>query len=742
MLSSREFIIPALLTSIVGGVLLLTNYGQHLETEVGLSWLFNTRGSVTPPDTVLVVSIDEVSAHMLNQPSRLRDWDRALHGELVKILTDRGAEAIIFDVFFYEARPVLGDGNFAQDMRESGRVVLAQQIEQVRNEQAELVMTGDLLRSPTQELRDAAFGLAPFPLPRVRNRFDQYWAFYDSVTYPATLPVVALQVQLLSQLDYGQYLQLLRDLQLNVADELPEQLGDPAELRDMMTALRAELRSDPAAVNEIKDRFASYNGQIALPDSVKKLFPALLDAYAGADRYFLNFYGPAGSIPTVSYSSFWDNGDRAPNAMLQDLHGKVIIIGGTAQTSISQADGFYTVYSAGGDDVAGVEIAATAYANLLNGRWIVPASMLANLLVVLLFGVVIAYQADRLSGVWVIPATVATGAAYFGIATLLFASAAIWVAVVIPVAIQVPLVLIAGYLLRFLRARTDRDRFSKTLRLYVPERVAREYDLGHEPQDAPEVVYGICMSTDVQGYTTLAEKIPEAEVADLTRQYFTSLGDCVARNHGEMLEVRGDGMNAVWAAVQPEPILNMRACTAACEIQRAVSQFNEAHPKGQMPTRIGLHAGRVALGNVGGGGRLSYSIFGDSINTAARIQELNKVTRTYVLASEPVVRDLDDWLMRRVCDFQPKGKHEIIPIYEILGPLTDADDERYLLCQQFAEALKHLEQNDWPRAAELLAATLAIDANDGPALFHLSRCQRFQQSPPPAGEAVLIRSET
>ncbi len=742
MLSSREFIIPALLTSIVGGVLLLTNYGRDLENEIGLSWLFNARGAVAPPDSVLVVSIDEVSAHMLNQPSRLRDWDRTLHGELVQILTERGAEAIIFDVFFYESRPVLGDEGFAQDMRESGRVVLAQQIEQVRNEQAETVMTGDLLRSPTRELRDAAFGLAPFPLPKVRNRFDQYWAFYDSVTYPATLPIVALQVQLLSQLGYGEYLRLLRDLQLNVADELPDQLGDPADLRDMMTVLRAELKSDPAAVNDIKDRFASYEGHVSLPDSARQVFPALLDAYAGADRYFLNFYGPAGTIPTVSYSSFWDNGEQAPDAMLQDLRGKVIIIGGTAQTSISQADGFYTVYSAGGDDVAGVEIAATAYANLLNERWIVPASVFANLLVVLLFGVVIAYQADRLSGVWVIPATVATGAAYFGIATLLFASAAIWVSVVIPVAIQVPLVLISGYLLRFLRARKDRDRFSKTLRLYVPERVAREYDLGHEPQDVPEVVYGICMSTDVQGYTTLAERIPEAEVADLTRQYFTLLGDCVARNHGEMLEVRGDGMNAVWAAVQPAPILNMRACMAACEIQHAVRQFNEAHRGGQMPTRIGLHAGRVALGNVGGGGRLSYSIFGDSINTAARIQELNKDIRTYVLASEPVVRDLDDWLVRRVCDFQPKGKHEIIRIYEIVGPSTDTDDKQHQLCKKFTEAFEHLEQGDYPRAAELLATTLTIDVNDGPALFHLSRCQQFQISPPPPGEAVLVRSET
>jgi len=742
MPSIREFVIPALITSIVGGVLVVTNYGQNFENDVGLSWLFNVRGPVTPPDSVLVVSIDEDSARILDQPSRLRDWDRSLHGELVQVLTERGAEAIIFDVFFYESLPRLGDLDFAGDLRESNRVVLVQQIEQVQNEEIDIVTTGDLLRSPTKELRDAAFGLAPFPLPKVRNRFNQFWAFYESVTYPATLPIVALQVQLLSHLDYSEFVALLRDLRLSTVDELPDSLEDSAELRDVMITLRSELGSDPAVADQLKNRFDNYGARASLSDSVKRIFPALLDAYAGPDRYFLNLYGPAGSIPTVSYSSFWDNGEQLSNTMLQDLRGKVVIIGGTAQTSISQADGFYTVYSSGGDDIAGVEIAATAYANLLSGRSLKKTSTFANLLLVVMFGVVVAYLAHRLSGAWVIPATVASGVAYFGFAFLLFAGAEIWISVVIPVAIQVPLVLITAYLLRFLRARDDRDRFSKTLRLYVPERVAREYDLGHEPQVAPEVVYGICMSTDVQGYTTLAERVPEAELADLTQQYFSKLGDCVTRHHGEMLEVRGDGMNAVWAAAQPEPFLNSRACIAACEIQHEVNRFNEAHPKSQMPTRIGLHAGRVALGNVGGGGHLSYSIFGDSINTAARIQELNKEIGTRVLASEPVVHDLDDWLVRRICDFQPKGKDEIIRIYEILGPSTDRDDKRSISCDQFAEALQCLEDGDWQQAAKLFAGILAIDASDGPALFHLSRCQRFQQSSPPTGEGILIRSRT
>ena len=161
----------------------------------------------------------------------------------------------------------------------------------------------------------------------------------------------------------------------------------------------------------------------------------------------------------------------------------------------------------------------------------------------------------------------------------------------------------------------------------------------------------------------------------------------------------------------------------------------------QLLTRIGLHAGRVALGNVGGGGHLAYSVVGDSINTAARIQELNKVFRTRVLASAEVVRNLDDWLYRHVCSFQPKGKEEVLSIYEIFGPadaVSRRDDE---LCSLFALASDLVARADWEEAVRAFTALLQSHPDDGPGRFYLQRCQQYLESPPAPGEQMIVRSE-
>jgi adenylate cyclase len=199
-------------------------------------------------------------------------------------------------------------------------------------------------------------------------------------------------------------------------------------------------------------------------------------------------------------------------------------------------------------------------------------------------------------------------------------------------------------------------------------------------------------------------------------------------------------MNCVWTASQLHKHPNNRACLAAREILDTVDVFNRKHPTQQFPTRIGLHAGRMALGNVGGGGHLAYSIVGDSINTASRIQELNKILRTQCLASEAVVRDLDNWLIRRICSFQPKGKSEVLSIFEVFGPCSEealSDDK---LCEQFAEAILALETTEWSKAADMFEAILTDYPTDGPTAFYLQRCRRYRVSPPAIGDQTIIRS--
>jgi adenylate cyclase len=177
---------------------------------------------------------------------------------------------------------------------------------------------------------------------------------------------------------------------------------------------------------------------------------------------------------------------------------------------------------------------------------------------------------------------------------------------------------------------------------------------------------------------------------------------------------------------------------AAIDIRGAVELFNEQHADRQLPTRIGLHAGNVAIGNIGGGGHLAFSVVGDSINTASRVQELNKVVGTQVLVTDSVVDQLTEWLFRRICSFRPKGKMKILSVFEIFGPQASAAREDCELCLQFDAAMESFESGDWASAAKLFKQVLANFPDDGPSQFYLERCGRYAKSSPRAGEASLI----
>lgn len=723
-------ILTCLVTALVGGMLILSPAGTALEQGLGLSWLFKLRGPVSASSDVLIVSTDEASAVKLDQPTKLTEWDQSLHADLVRMLSKRGADSIVFDVFFNNSKADSGDIEFAREIEQSGRVVLVHHVSRDQHDGYTL----DKQINPIPDLSSAAIGLAPFPLPEVGNRFGHFWAFYPGIKVFPTLPVVALQVKVIRFYGYKEFLELLRDAGFQSDLELPETISDWSDLEILMKSLRTTLRANPG----ISENLREQQGKVA----ESKALLALVDTYTGEDSYYLNFYGPPGTVRTVKYSDFWADSETQRKNGLMDLKDKTVFIGAAVQSPSTRGDGFLTVFSShDGTDIGGVEIAATAFANILEHRTIRPVSGVGNLGIVLIFGILIAAIASKFNGVLTALFTLAGGIAYFTFAYVLFTNHQIWTPLVTPIAIQLPLALAIGYLAQYLNAKRAREKYSRAIRYYVPERVAKRFDEGRDPAIRPELVFGVCMSTDIEGYTTLAERVPEAELARLTARYFECLATCVERHGGEMLEVRGDGMNSVWSAPEQDVCLSRGASLAACDILAEVRKYNEENISQQLPTRIGLHAGRVALGNVGGGGHLAYSVVGDSMNTAARIQDLNKVFRTRVLASAEVVRNLDDWLYRRVCSYQPKGKKEVISIYEIFGPgdAVTPDDEN--LCSLFASASDLLMHGNWEEAIQAFTALLQIHPDDGPSGFYLQRCRQYLESPPAAGEQMVIRTD-
>jgi adenylate cyclase len=460
--------------------------------------------------------------------------------------------------------------------------------------------------------------------------------------------------------------------------------------------------------------------------------------YDGPDSRYLNFYGPAGRVPTIPLHRLLGADD--PGKPIPDLAGKAVFVGQSELINASD-DGFITVFAGPkGARISGVEIAATALANLLDDRLLQPAGLVPTLLWVGAFGLIVSLIAGLLPALLALPLALAFVAAWYLGAQTAFTRADLWLPVAIPLLLQLPLGLFAGLLLQYRDARRARANISRGLRYYLPERIAASFaEAPLDPSTLKERLFSVCLIADAQRFTSLAEGLTPDELSAFLDRYFAILFGIVNSHGGVVTDVVGDGMTCVWSAAQPEVTCCRRACLAALDIGREVAEFNRRSEPLALPTRIGLNAGFVMVGNVGGSGRFAYSVVGDSVNTAARLGSLNKQLGTRILASEAVTGELPELLLRPLGRFLLAGRTQPLGISEVLGRAGDPHDPALLAA--FAEALAAFQAQRWAEATAGFEALLAEHPGDGPAQFYLERCRRYQGGAPLPPDPGLIRLE-
>lgn len=699
----------ALIGILTAGLALPSYTLTSLEDRYTLSWLFELRGPIPAPADAAVIGINSTAAARMQLPVQPVRWSRATHAGLIDRLSEHDVSVVAFDLFFQEPRD--DDAILAKSLARSRRIVLFQRLQ--RHRHGELYI--DTLANPTPLLARAAAGLAPFPLPKIPVRIDRFWAFYNGVP---TLPVVALQLHALHRLPYADFRRLFGGGSLE--RELPSKIGSATDLRQLMLALRARLHDAPG---RLATHLAEDLAGAALPDATSRALVALVETYSGPDYRYLDLYGPAATVTTLDY-------DRVPSSgEPETLAGKAVFIGVSEIDSSDQADGFHTVFTdPDGVDLNGVEIAATAFLNLLYGQSLRPLGPVYVVVLLLSTGVILALLTVRLPGYAAVVASLGFGTAYLALAYQVFIRFQLLWPLFSVLAVQLPVALLLGLLLQYLITRFEKRRMLAALRQLVPSGAAQRLEQDGSLQ-APEEVFATCLVSDVQGYTTLAEKLNPRRLTTLTNAYFDLLLARVRAHGGELLGIYGDGMTCAWPTPQPERESRLRACLAALDIQRALAGFNREHADHPFETRIGLHAGWVAIGALGGSERFSFGVAGDIVYTASRLEGLNKHLGTRILAEATVVDDLDELLLRPLGWFQLKGKNEAVTVFEIASRQAKADENQRQLCEHFGSALAdyHAGKNSAVAAFE---AILEDHPLDGPTLFYLRHCRQTPDRPP------------
>ena len=211
-------------------------------------------------------------------------------------------------------------------------------------------------------------------------------------------------------------------------------------------------------------------------------------------------------------------------------------------------------------------------------------------------------------------------------------------------------------------AVVDREASTRKLREFVPSQVADR--LGSAPIEQEEVEATILFS-DIRGFSTLAEQLSARQVADLLATHLAAMAEVVLAHGGTIDKFAGDAVMAVFGAPDPQPDHAERALRCAVAMQARQTELNAAGDREPIHVGIGVNTGTVISGTIGGGGRLEYTVLGDAVNVAQRIQ--SEAAPGEVLATTATAAAAPAIAVQPVGPVSVKGRSEPVEVCRVLG---------------------------------------------------------------------------
>lgn len=265
---------------------------------------------------------------------------------------------------------------------------------------------------------------------------------------------------------------------------------------------------------------------------------------------------------------------------------------------------------------------------------------------------------------------------------------------------------------------------------YVPLDLVRGlYEKNREPELGGEARDLTLLFTDIEGFTTLSERLPPDELALRLGDYLEVFTTAVQRTSGTIDKYIGDAVMAFWNAPAPVSDPSVRACEAVLECKRAATELYASPRWAGLPaltTRFGVHSAGVLVGNFGAKSRLAYTALGDGVNLAARLEPLCKQYGVTVLVSECVAQAAREaFSFRRVDRVAVKGKTQGVEVFELIGRAGEPTPAHV---RSYERAFEAYLQLDFAAALSILETHL----HDEPSAVLAARCREYAVRPPPA----------
>ncbi|MFQ5778950.1 MAG: CHASE2 domain-containing protein, partial [Terriglobia bacterium] len=358
-----------------------------------------------------------------------------------------------------------------------------------------------------------------------------------------------------------------------------------------------------------------------------------------AGRLLVNYQGEARTYPHISLSDV-----AAGNFEPGTFTGKMVLVGPTA-TAI--ADMHAVPLQAAG--YPGVEVHANVLDTMLTQRFIRRGlrEEMIDLGFILLFGLGVGFFLARVPPSWTTPLAVAVLVVFVVIAYVVFAKFQVWLNVVVPGS-----VLVANFgavtAFRVFVEEREKRKVRGAFAQYIPPGLMRELlkDPGRLKLGGEERELTI-MFSDIRGFTALSERLTPLELTGFLNSYTDEMTDIIFKHWGTLDKFEGDAIMAFWGAPYEQEDHSLRACAAALDMGQRVDELRQqwrAEGKPDVNVGLGLNSGRVVVGNMGSRKRFNYTVLGDPVNLASRLEGVNKEYTTRIIVSEFTHRQASDAL--------------------------------------------------------------------------------------------------
>lgn len=699
------------------------NQFNNIAYDIQLRAMHNT-ARIDPQLPISIVEIDDKS---LKEQGRW-PWSRNKMADLLNKLFEMGATVVAFDSIFPEPEQNIVDALIKQPGLPpavvQSLIMIKQQFDYDRQFASSLAKGDSVLGIAFHADAQAAQGILPAPIITLSPEESKQLVLLNREYYTANLPLLQKAAKsggFVNSFPDGDGIIRRVPLIIRHHDKIYPSLALEAA-RLYILAQETELIIENYGAARVVEGLRLDQQIIPTDDKGQVLIP---------------FRGPQGSFPYISATDILTN-KVSPDA----VKNRIIFVGGTA-TGLGDlhATSMQSVY-------AGVEVHANIAAGIINNNfsyypaWASGAELVGTVIIGLICAIIFPYLGPG----WLLASTILASTGLFQLNTLLWQKQNIILSVGIPIILiilQAVLNLAYGYLLEGRRREELKSMFGQYVpKEHVDEMLRKKGDYGFYGESREMSV----LFADIRNFTTISEKLEAAKLKEMLNHFFTPMTEIIFNHQGTIDKYVGDMIMAFWGAPLTDSLHAKHAIEAAIDMQNSVNNITADFKKLygiEVKIGIGINSGLVNVGDMGSKFRRAYTVLGDNVNLASRLEGLSKYYGVGIVVGE-ATRNLciDDFVFKPLDRVKVKGKDIAVEVYEPICASSDATEVLLAELSRYQEALDYYYAQQWQPAETLLTELAYLSPEVYIYKLYLSRIAELKSSHLPADWDGVFISKT